>query len=104
MISWSAAPAGTLLAAPLADRLFKPMLAEGSPLAGSLGRVFGVGPSRGIGLQLTVVGLLTSVVAVIAMLSRRIRRVEIELPDAARAEAAGTPSGADSEHPKPGRS
>ncbi len=93
MIAWSTAPLGTLLAAPLADRVFKPLLVAASPLAGSLGRIFGVGPSRGIGLQLTVVGLMTSAVAVVALLSRRVRRVEIELPDAARAPAA--PSGAD---------
>jgi DHA3 family macrolide efflux protein-like MFS transporter len=89
MIAWSTSPLGILLAAPLADRVFKPLLVEGGPLAASLGRIFGVGSARGIGLQISLVGILTAVIAVIAFQSKQVRRVELELPD-----AAGLPAGA----------
>lgn len=35
-----------------------PLLVEGGPLAGSLAGIFGVGPARGIGLHLSLVGVL----------------------------------------------
>jgi DHA3 family macrolide efflux protein-like MFS transporter len=89
MIAWSTSPLGILLAAPLADRVFKPLLVEGGPLAASLGRIFGIGSARGIGLQISLVGILTAVIAVIAFQSKQVRRVELELPD-----AAGLPAGA----------
>jgi len=67
-----------VVAGPLADRLFEPLMGAGGPLAGSLGSVMGVGPGRGIGLIFTLAGLLTALTAVGGALSPRLRAVEGE--------------------------
>jgi hypothetical protein len=66
----------------LADRVFEPFMASGTQLAGLLGRIIGFGPGRGMGLLFIVTGILAMVTALSAFVSPRIRRVEIELPDA----------------------
>jgi hypothetical protein len=51
-------------------------------LAGSVGRIIGVGPGRGIGLLFIVMGMLTVLVTIAGYLHPRVRLVEQELPDA----------------------
>jgi len=51
-------------------------------LVSSVGKVLGVGPGRGIGLQIIVLGILTAEASVLALFVPRIRRVELDLPDA----------------------
>jgi hypothetical protein len=82
MIAWSAQPLAFLIAGPLADYVFEPLLAQDGALANSLGRVIGVGEGRGIGLILVLLGLLGMVSVLIAYSYSRIRYVEDELPDA----------------------
>jgi MFS family permease len=74
-----------IVAGPLADRVFEPLLAVDGPLAGSLGRIIGVGQGRGIAMLLIVMGLALVLVTVIGILNPCLRRVEIELPDSAPA-------------------
>ena len=81
MIATSTRPLAYLVAGPLVDRLFEPLLAVGGPLAGSVGHVIGVGPGRGIGLLFAVMGVLKVAVAVAGCLNARIRLIEDELPD-----------------------
>lgn len=45
------------LSGPLADLVFVPLLGTDGVLAGSVGRVIGTGPSRGIGLMFVIVGV-----------------------------------------------
>jgi DHA3 family macrolide efflux protein-like MFS transporter len=82
MIAMSSMPLAYLLAGPLADGVFEPLLAIGGPLAGSVGRVIGVGQGRGVGLMFIVIGAFTVLAAVGGYLHPRIRFVENELPDA----------------------
>lgn len=96
MVAWSTLPLAYLLAGPLADRVFEPLLAPDGPLAGTVGRVLGVGEGRGIGLLFMTLG--TMVLAAVAAGFRypRLRRLESELPD------AGVEDGGDSgEAPAP---
>lgn len=88
MIAGSTSPLAILIAGPLADRVFEPLLAQGGPLAGNLGRVLGVGPGRGTGLMFILLGLLSILAAGIAYLHPRIRLVEDELPDSVPATSA----------------
>lgn len=81
MIARSATPLAYLIAGPLADRVFEPLLAIGGPLAGSIGQTTGVGPGRGIGLLFIVMGILKIGVTLAGYLYPRIRLVEDELPD-----------------------
>lgn len=52
-----------LVAGALADRVLQPLLLPGSPLAGSLGQVLGVGPGRGIALLLVGTGVVKALAA-----------------------------------------
>lgn len=80
-IAWSSGIIAPLLAAPLADYIFKPAMAAGGVLAPILGPIIGYGASRGIGVLISLTGMLTVVVAVIAWFTPLIRRVELDLPD-----------------------
>ena len=92
-----AMPLGYLIAGPLADRVFEPLLVQGGPLAGSVGAVLGVGPGRGIGLLFVLAGLLCILTAAAAWSYPRLRLIERELPDVAEPRervAAAAPTGA----------
>lgn len=86
LISGLSFPLASLIAGPLAERGFEPLLAPGGPLAASVGLWIGVGPGRGIGLMFIVLGALTSLLALGGYLYRPLRLVETLLPDAAQAE------------------
>jgi DHA3 family macrolide efflux protein-like MFS transporter len=88
-IAWSSQIVAPLLAAPLADYVFKPGLSAGGALAPFFGPIFGIGPSRGVGLLISILGLLSIGATVVALLNKTIRRVELDLPDHV-VEPAGT--------------
>jgi len=71
-----------VVAGPLTDRIFEPMMAVNGPLAGSIGQIIGTGAGRGIGLLFVCMGLLLVLITAISCLSPHLRRVEDELPDA----------------------
>ena len=81
MIAWSMTPLAYIVAGPLADQVFKPLLVEGGALAESIGQLIGVGPGRGTGLMFIVVGALSILVAAVGYLNPHVRNVEDELPD-----------------------
>ncbi|MEA2176398.1 MAG: transporter, family, macrolide efflux protein [Blastocatellia bacterium] len=90
MIAWSAMPLAYLCAGPLADRLFEPLLAPGGKLNGSIGRLIGVGPGRGIGLLFITMGFITAMMTIAGFLYPRLRLVEDELPDVIQEPAPAT--------------
>jgi MFS transporter, DHA3 family, macrolide efflux protein len=81
MIAWSTMPLAYITAGPLVDKVFGPLMLEGGGLASSLGPIIGVGPGRGTGLLIVLIGLLTVLVTASAYLNPRIRNVEDDLPD-----------------------
>jgi MFS family permease len=81
MIAWSSLPLAYLLAGPLADGIFEPLLADGGLLANSIGRIIGTGRGRGIGLLYIILGIVTFGVTTMGFLYPRLRKVEAELPD-----------------------
>ncbi|HKV12648.1 MAG TPA: MFS transporter, partial [Thermoanaerobaculia bacterium] len=82
LIVSSTAPLAFLLAGPLADRVFEPLMAPGGGLAGTVGQIIGVGKGRGVGLLFIVLGLLSMLAVALSALNPRLRRVESEIPDA----------------------
>jgi DHA3 family macrolide efflux protein-like MFS transporter len=80
-IAWSSQIVAPLLAAPLADYVFKPAMTEGGPLALVLGPVVGVGANHGIGILVSFLGFLSLLVCVAAFFNPDIRNVEVDLPD-----------------------
>jgi hypothetical protein len=81
MIASSSAPLAFLLAGPLADRVFEPLLLVHGVLANSVGRIIGVGPGRGIGLMFIISGLLTILLGIGGFFHPKLKNLEKELPD-----------------------
>ena len=83
MIAWSMTPVAYIIAGVLNDKVFKPLLVEGGKLSETvIGKVLGVGPSRGTGLLFIIIGILSVLVAASGYLNPHVRNVEDELPDA----------------------
>ncbi len=80
MMALIATPLSYLLAGPLADKVFEPLMS--GPLIDTVGKVIGVGEGRGIGLLFIVMGLLLILTMAVAYATPRIRHLEVELPDA----------------------
>jgi MFS family permease len=81
MISGASFPLAYLVAGPLADFVFEPLMSVNGLLAGSIGQIIGTGKGRGIALLFIVMGALTMVATVAAYQYPRLRLVEDELPD-----------------------
>ncbi len=80
-VAWSSQIIAPLFAAPLADYVFRPGMAQGGALANVFGPLIGVGSSRGVALLIGLLGAANVVVVAISLASRRLRNVEIDLPD-----------------------
>jgi hypothetical protein len=76
MVVRSALPLAYVLAGPLADRVFEPLMSAQGALAPTVGQFLGVGRGRGVALMFVIFGTLTMAAALAAMLSRRVRHVE----------------------------
>jgi len=81
MIATAISPLAYLIAGPLADGVFGPLMSEGGALAGTVGGVIGVGQARGIGVIFILCGFLMLLVTAAAYAYPRLRLVEDELPD-----------------------
>lgn len=80
-IGWSSQIVAPLLAAPLADKVFKPGMAAGGWLTPFFGPFIGVGANYGISVLIGLLGFVMIIVCIVAYLNRDIRNVEIDLPD-----------------------
>ena len=82
-ISQSMMPLAFLVAGPLADKFFEPLLQDGGALANTfVGQFLGTGVGRGIGLMFILSGLVGILVSMMVYANPRIRNLEDELPDA----------------------
>jgi len=82
MIAYSIIPLAYGLAGPLAERVFEPAMMDGGVLAPLFGPLIGTGPGHGIALIFLICGALYVLAIQGVWLNPRIRRVELELPDA----------------------
>jgi MFS transporter, DHA3 family, macrolide efflux protein len=81
MVAWSSTPLAYLIAGPLAEYVFEPLLAVNGRYAGSIGQLIGVGPGRGIGLLFIIMGMLTMLIACAGYFYPRLRLLEDEVVD-----------------------
>jgi hypothetical protein len=81
MIWMSCIPLAYVVAGPLAERIFEPLMAKNGLLAGSIGEIIGVGPGRGIGLLFITMEIIAILVTVAAYRYPRLWFMEDELPD-----------------------
>jgi len=95
LIAQISAPIAMLIAGPLADRVFEPLMASESGLSQTLGRMVGNGPGSGMGLMLVIVGVLGAAVGLGGYLFPAVRNAEILLPD----HDAGAPPKEPAENP-----
>ena len=70
-----------LLAGPLVDNVFNPLMAEGGMVAKVIGRLINTGLGQGVTLLLVLIGILNLIVVAIAYREPRLRYLETELPD-----------------------
>ncbi len=83
MIASSMSPIAFLVAGPLADRVFEPLMSQNGALASTfLGSLLGSGPGRGIGLIFVLCCLFMWVESIVAFSVPRIRNLESDIPDA----------------------
>jgi hypothetical protein len=87
----AAQPAAFLLAGVLADHVFNPLMREGGAWAPLLGHVWGVGEGRGVALMISLCGVLSLLMVLVAWGTATIRRADLDLPD----ENMPTPSQTD---------
>ncbi len=71
-----------LVAGPIAENWFEPLLLENGRLAGSVGQVLGVGPGRGVGLLFVILGVLFVLFSLAGLLYSPLRKVDEQIPDA----------------------
>ena len=82
MVATATVPPAFFAAGPLADRVFEPLMQPGGGLAGSLGALIGTGPGRGSAALVALLGAVVLAMGVWGLLSRRLVRMELEIPDA----------------------
>lgn len=74
-------PIALLIAGPLADGIFEPMMATGGEWAALLGPIFGTGQGRGVAVMICVLGCISMVLVILAWLTPSIRKIDINLPN-----------------------
>ncbi len=92
MITQSMMPIAFLLAGPLADNVFEPLMRAGGALYHSpVAALIGNGAGRGMGLMFVLAGLILLSATLGVWSNPRTRRVEEELPDAVESSPAPIP-------------
>jgi MFS transporter, DHA3 family, macrolide efflux protein len=86
VITTSSLPLAYLVAAPLAEKIFEPLMSANGLLSDSFGKIIGIGSGRGIGLLFTILGILSILITIAAYRYPRLRFVDDELPDAIHKE------------------
>ena len=74
-------PLAFLLAGPLADHVFVPLLLPDGLLAESIGGIVGTGPGRGIGLLFVLMGLMKILTVLLSLSNRAMRSLNVEDPE-----------------------
>lgn len=83
MIATAARPIANLVAGPLADNVYEPLMRSDGVLGVTLiGNILGTGTGRGIGLLFINIGILTLVLVGVTYWNPNVRFIETELPDA----------------------
>ncbi|MEM7344679.1 MAG: MFS transporter, partial [Chloroflexota bacterium] len=72
---------GILIAGPLAEQIFEPLMVEDGPLSATVGQFIGTGPGRGMALMYILLGVLLIALVIVSLLIRQVRRLEDDIPD-----------------------
>jgi hypothetical protein len=80
-IAQLAIPVAYLLAGPLADEVFEPLMAEGGALAATVGQFIGTGDGRGYALFFLVLAAVSVIASLVALSYEPLRTLEETMPD-----------------------
>ena len=93
LIAQISAPVSMLVAGPLADKVVEPPMRDpASGMAHLFGNAFGIGPGAGMGVLISISGLVIVVVAILGATSSRVRNAETLLPDMVQEGAVPSPA------------
>ena len=81
MIATILNPLALIVAGPLSDYVFEPLLQPDGRLADSVGRITDVGDGRGIGFFIVLLGLIASGISMLMYFNPTLRLLEDTLPD-----------------------
>lgn len=81
ILTMGAAPLAMLIAAPLAEKYFEPLMAEDGALSDTAGALIGTGEGRGMALLLVLAGITTLVLTWVGSRYKPLCNVELELPE-----------------------
>ena len=83
MIAFSVIPLANLVAGPLADKVFVPMMSAGGLLSDTVfARLIGIGAGRGFAMVFLVSGVFLVGLSLLMLAYPRVRNLEKEIPDA----------------------
>lgn len=85
-------PIAIVLAGPLIDNVFQPLMDIGGPLESNIGQLLEVGPGRGAGLLFMVMGIVVLLASLAFWSLPKLRHVQEELPDVEVIEKEDTES------------
>ena len=88
MAALSSLPLAYLLAGPLADQVFEPLMKVQGLLASTAGALIGTGPGRGVALMFVAMGVIGLLSVSAAFRYRPLRYLEDRLPDVAATKEA----------------
>lgn len=99
-----ATPIAALVAGPLADHLFEPLLQTGGLLDGTqIAAFYGLGKGRGIALMITMLGFVCLLLVFFAWANGAIRNIERDLPDCNNPPDSQDPHAEHAATPQPGQ-
>jgi hypothetical protein len=81
VIATSSLPLAYLVAGPLADLVFEPLLSNGGILASSIGALIGVGKGRGIALLFIILGIFQIIVTIYSYSHKPLRFIDDRKPE-----------------------
>lgn len=81
LIAQITAPLATAVTGPLADRIFEPAMAAGTPLSQSLAWLIPPGPGAGMALLFVISGILAALVGLSGYAVTAVRHIETLIPD-----------------------
>jgi MFS family permease len=91
LIAQVTSPLAMLVAGPLADYVFEPMMSRPGPISDVLAPFIGIGPGVGMGLIIAITGFMTLIVVAVSYSLRAVRDVESIIPDHNASAAAAAP-------------
>ena len=94
LIAWVSSPLGLLIAGPLADFVMEPAMQEGGALTNAFGWLVGTGAGSGMGLLISLSGLLIAVMGLGSYLFPVVRNAEDLLPDHEQTDGVAEPESA----------